>query len=112
MPVGLIGLNLHFVQSTPPSRMTNTPIPHSTNDGSIEWRLNGKLHNAEGPAVITSDGTEEWWFENNLHRLSGPAVIYPDGSVEYWVNGVMYDEHNFLFITAFGYGVQNGKSHI
>ena len=92
--------------------MTNTPTPCFANDGSIEWLLNGKLHNAEGPAVLTTDGTEEWWLEGKLHRLSGPAVIYPDGSVEYWIHGANYDEHNFRFISTFGYGWQNGECKI
>lgn len=36
-------------------------------DGSIEWRLNGKLHREDGPAVVRPDGTKEWWVEG--HRL-------------------------------------------
>ena len=92
--------------------MSKTPISVITDDGSIEWLLDGLLHNEHGPAVLAPDGTLEWWFEGKLHNLKGPAVIYPDGSVEYWIHGVSYDEDNFLFISAFGYGWQNGKSHV
>ncbi len=30
-------------------------------NGDREWRLNGKLHREDGPAVIDTSGAREWW---------------------------------------------------
>jgi hypothetical protein len=40
-------------------------------DGTREWRRDGQLHRADGPAVEWDDGTCEWW--RNGKRMSGPA---------------------------------------
>jgi hypothetical protein len=32
-------------------------------DGTEEYRLNGKRHRADGPAIIWADGAEEYWVE-------------------------------------------------
>ena len=39
----------------------------------IEYRLNGKLHREDGPAIERTSGTKEWYFNGKLHRLDGPA---------------------------------------
>ena len=33
-------------------------------NGSKEWRLNGKPHRTDGPAVEYSNGRKEWWLNN------------------------------------------------
>jgi len=41
-----------------------------------QWRLNGKLHRLDGPAVIYDSGTEVWYKHGKLHRIGGPSIIY------------------------------------
>ena len=35
-------------------------------NGRIEWRLDGKLHREDGPAVIWPDGTKYWCKNGNF----------------------------------------------
>ena len=55
--------------------------------GTQEWRVNGKLHRDDGPAVVRANGSQEWYRDGQRHREGGPAVIYADGSEEYWEHG-------------------------
>jgi hypothetical protein len=48
-------------------------------DGRREWRLNGKLHREDGPAVEWADGRREWWLHGERHREDGPALEWADG---------------------------------
>lgn len=52
-------------------------------DGTIEWRLNGKLHRIDEPAVIGPNGYQAWFFMGKFHREGGPALIYSNES-EWW----------------------------
>ena len=69
--------------------------------GSKMWKLNGKLHREDGPAVVLSDGPnsikthpgkKEWWVKGKRHREDGPAVELPVGYKEWWVNGTRHRE--------------------
>jgi len=64
-------------------------------DDISEYRLNGKLHREDGPAVEYVDGSKEWWFNGKLHREDGPAVEYVDGSKEWWFNGKQFTKWEF-----------------
>lgn len=68
--------------------------------GTKRWRLNGKLHRTDGPAVIWVDGLnewcEEWWLNGKRHRTDGPAVIWFDGLKEWWVNGKQVTEDEVM----------------
>jgi hypothetical protein len=57
--------------------------------GVKEWRLHGKLHRKDGPAVEWMNGNKNWFLHNKLHREDGPAIEY-DGGEEWWLNGVQY----------------------
>ena len=57
-----------------------------SHDGWKAWYLNGKLHREGGPAVIGSDGYNAWWLKDERHREDGPAIVYPDGNKEWWLN--------------------------
>ena len=66
-----------------------TTETHITQDGTREWRINGKLHrDGDQPAQIEADGTKSWWIDGTLHRDGDqPAWIGADGTKEWWVNG-------------------------
>jgi len=42
--------------------------------GTKEWRLDGKLHRTDGPAIEWADGSKEWRLNGNFHRTDGPAI--------------------------------------
>ena len=63
-----------------------------TASGTKEWRLNGNLHREDGPAVEWSNGYNAWWLNGNLHREDGPATEYADGAKAWWLNGVRLTE--------------------
>jgi len=67
--------------------MPEQPVMHTTDDGVQVWRLDGKLHRTDGPAVI--DGKRQTWYLNGKrHRTDGPAIISGEYQV-WWVNGKM-----------------------
>ena len=55
--------------------------------GTKEWRLNGKLHREDGPAIETTDGYTTWYLNDKLHREDGPACEYPDGHKVWYLHG-------------------------
>jgi hypothetical protein len=59
-----------------------------TEKGTECWYIDGKLHRADGPAVIRIDGTKEWYQNDKPHREDGPAVEGPGDHREWWINGV------------------------
>lgn len=59
-----------------------TPTMKIMEDGTQEWRLNGRHHREDGPAIIWPDGRED-----SLHREDGPAVTDPDGYQAWYLNG-------------------------
>ena len=61
-------------------------------DGTQYWYLNGVLHREGGPAIERPNGTRVWYLNGKLHREGGPAVERPDGRQEWWVNGVRHRE--------------------
>ncbi len=54
-------------------------------DGSDAWFNHGKLHNADGPAVVTFD-KQEWFYHGRRHNANGPAVIKANYS-SWWYHG-------------------------
>ena len=55
--------------------------------GHKEWRLNGKLHREDGPAVEWAGGTKSWYLNGELHREDGPAIEWADGTKFWYLNG-------------------------
>lgn len=55
--------------------------------GTQEWRLFGKRHREDRPAVICHDGRMMWYVNNNVHRVDRPAIIYPDGKRIWYIDG-------------------------
>ena len=56
-------------------------------NGNKWWYLNGKRHREDGPALEGFYGHEEYWFKGSQHRKDGPAVVHADGHEEYWIDG-------------------------
>jgi hypothetical protein len=56
-------------------------------DGTKEWRLHGKWHREDGPAVEWADGGKSWFLNGRLHREDGPAIEYSSGTKEWYLNG-------------------------
>ena len=57
-----------------------------------EWRVDGRLHRDDGPAVEWKNGTNEWWQNGKPHREDGAAVEYQDGRKDYWLHGTKVTE--------------------
>jgi hypothetical protein len=68
--------------------MDNNPIINER--GTKRWRLNGKYHRIDGPAIEFEDGGKEWYLNGERHRVDGPAVEDVDGHKEWWLNGDLY----------------------
>ena len=56
-------------------------------NGVKQWRLNGKRHREDGPAVEWANGSKQWYLHGKAHREDGPAYEYIDGTKEWWLNG-------------------------
>lgn len=61
-------------------------------NGDRDWRLNGKLHRADGPAVEYSNGDKEWFLNDLRHREDGPAFEGVGGHKGWWRNGKLHRE--------------------
>ena len=70
-------------------------------DGTKEWRLNGKRHNENGPAVVFSNGEKEWYINGKLHNENGPAIIWTNGSKEWYINGKRFYKEKFEIYKKF-----------
>lgn len=66
--------------------MNDAPV-RSVEPDRITWRLNGRLHRTDGPAVEWPDGAVSWYAHGELHRFDGPAVAAPNGYLGWYVNG-------------------------
>ena len=67
-------------------------------DGSKYWRLNGKFHRTDGPAVEKPDSSKSWWLNGERHRTDGPALIDIHGRKFWYINGKEYSEEEFEMI--------------
>ena len=62
-------------------------------DGSKEWYRFWKFHRIDGPAREVANGNKEWWIFGELHREDGPAVEYVDGYKAWWIFGERHREN-------------------
>ena len=72
--------------------MPKIPEKIEKEDGTIEWRLEGKLHREDGPAVVRQDGVQQWWVNGERHREDGPAFIEEHEMKQWWVQGLLHRE--------------------
>jgi hypothetical protein len=56
------------------------------NEGGT-WYWHGQLHRVDGPAVAYDDDNQQWWLHGQLHRIDGPADIGADGQGKWYVQG-------------------------
>ena len=71
--------------------------------GTRHWYINGKLHRERDPAKIHKDGKQEWYANGKRHRKCGPAIIWPNGSLEWYVNGESHREDGPAKVFLDGY---------
>lgn len=93
---------------------TQEPEMQEFSDGTKQWRLNGKLHRVDGPAIIglgderwmqhgnfhreggpavtMSNGSEFWYLHGNIHRTDGPAIKIANMKDQWWVDNRQYDD--------------------
>ena len=79
--------------------------------GHKSWRLNGKLHREDGPAVEFVDGSKSWWLNGKKHREDGPAIEFADGDKHWYLNGKRHREDGPAIEYSDGFKVWylNGK---
>ena len=81
--------------------------------GYKAWYVDGKLHRLDGPAAVCTDGQKEWRVNGKLHRLDGPAFECADGYKERWVDGFWASEEDFaLAVISFLLGVNKKTAKI
>ena len=66
--------------------MNTQPELTVTIHGDKEWRVDGKLHREDGPAIEASHG-QFWLVNGKFHREDGPAIEYPNGLKRWYLNG-------------------------
>jgi hypothetical protein len=59
-------------------------------NGGKEWFLHGKRHCEDAPAIEWANGTKMWSLHGKLHRKDGPAVEQADGTKQWWLHGTYY----------------------
>jgi len=70
----------------------NKPECTTYPNGYKEWRLNGKRHREDGPAIEYTSGAKEWWLNGKCHREDGPAIEYANGYKVWYLNGKRHRE--------------------
>ena len=67
-----------------------TEIERVELNDKIEYRLNGKLHRENGPAIIWANGDKEWYINGKLHRKDGPAIESVNGDKKWYMNDKLH----------------------
>jgi hypothetical protein len=60
--------------------------------GVKEWRLHGKLHREDGPAIEWANGSKHWYLHGKRHREGAPAVDNISGHKEWWLHNMRHRE--------------------
>jgi hypothetical protein len=58
--------------------------------GTKIWKLNGKYHREDGPAIEHLNGTKQWFLNGNRNRIDGPAIEWSNGNKYWYLNGIEY----------------------
>jgi hypothetical protein len=78
-------------------------ITSEVDNTCVVWKMDGKRHRTDGPAVIRADGTQAWYLDNKRHRTDGPAVIDSDGYQVWYLDGKLHRTYGPAVIRADGY---------
>jgi hypothetical protein len=76
------------------------PTMTTDDEGTKRWKLNGKFHREDGPAIEWANGTNWWALHGNFHRKDGPAVEQFDGYNQWHLNGSCYTFDKWLAKTT------------
>ena len=70
----------------------NQRITHTVSDetGSHIFKIEGKIHNEDGPAVIYVDGSKFWLINDVGHRVDGPAEEWNCGFRRWLNHGIIH----------------------
>jgi len=71
------------------------PAIEYADGGAREWYLNGYLHREDGPAVEGANGDKAWFLNGKHHREDGPAIEWADGTNEWCLHGWRVSEEQF-----------------
>jgi hypothetical protein len=52
---------------------------YTSSDGTVRYMKDGKLHNWEGPALITPEGKEEYFINGTQHTKDSHKKARKDG---------------------------------
>jgi len=51
------------------------PIMTTTSGGTKEWRLHGKRHREDGPAIEWANGSKSWLINDKLHYIIKKSLL-------------------------------------
>ena len=74
---------------------TEEPVMKQDAYGNKAWRLNGKRHRVDGPAIEDADGSKYWYLNDKLHREDGPAIEGTKGYKRWYINDRQLTEEEF-----------------
>ena len=60
--------------------------------GVIYWKVNGRCHRDDGPAIEWANGSKEWYKDGKLHRVGAPARELTDYKKEWYIDGLKHRE--------------------
>jgi len=64
--------------------------------GTVIYRnADGRLHNANGPAMVYPNGDKSYYINGQLQNPDGPAMVWADGDKAYWINDEYLTEADF-----------------
>ena len=75
--------------------MSSITYQVTINEYGTMWRLDGKLHRENGPAIENVDGCKSWWIRGDFHRENGPAIEWANGTKSWYLNGVGMTEDQY-----------------
>jgi hypothetical protein len=78
------------------------PTMTLTPEGDKEWRLHGKLHREDGPAVEYANGSKKWYLHGKLHREDGPAIDMDNGTKMWFLHDKLHREDGAAIESANG----------
>lgn len=55
--------------------------------GNVSYKLDGKFHREDGPAVERANGGKSWFLNGKRHREDGPAIEFADGDKSWYLHG-------------------------